>query len=86
MELIGYIASFFSAISLLPQIRKTLITKNVKGLSLGMILTYLTAGIFWFWYGLLKASSPIILTQILFGSSTIFLLILRMKYRNYGNN
>lgn len=81
MELVGYIASFFSAISLLPQIRKTLITKNVKGLSLGMILINLIAVIFWFWYGLLKLSSPMVLTQILFGASTVFLLILRLKYK-----
>ncbi|MEK7580420.1 MAG: SemiSWEET family transporter [Patescibacteria group bacterium] len=81
MELVGYIAGFFSAVSLLPQIRKTLITRNVKGLSLGMILAYLMAVIFWSWYGILKSSPPIILTQILFGASTIFLLILRLKYK-----
>lgn len=79
-EIIGYIAAFLTTISFLPQVIKTLKTKDTTGISLLMYFIF-TSGVFlWLIYGILLKNIVItsanLLTLVLAG------MILLLKLRN----
>lgn len=81
VELIGYIAGVLIAITMIPQIRTSLKTKNVEGLSLAMLIMFFTSMLLWAIYGYLIKSYPLLLTN---GFATIVAgvqLYIKLKYR-----
>ncbi len=79
--LIGLVAAICTTIASLPQVIKTIKTKQVKDLSLSMYLI-LTIGVFlWLVYGILIQNFPLILANgitLIFVVTVLFLII---KYR-----
>lgn len=73
---IAYIAAFFSAIGYLPQAIKTIRTKDTKAMSFWMYLCALTGVVFWFIFGLMIKSYPILLKNsiIIILSGTILFI------------
>lgn len=53
---VGTIAATISAVSLVPQVRDTITTKDVTGLSLGTIILILITSILWFTYHFLSGT------------------------------
>jgi len=79
-NIIGFTAAFFISINLLPQIWKSIKTKEVEDLSLSMILIVLAGSILWLAYGVILLSWPIIVSDG-FGTLTSFvLLVIKLVY------
>jgi MtN3 and saliva related transmembrane protein len=81
MEWIGFLAFFTSCISLIPQILRTYKTKSVEDLSFLMLLNFLVCSVSWVVYGMMLNAFSIWLTNIFMSLSSLFLLILKCKYR-----
>lgn len=84
-ELIGILAGIFTTLAALPQIYKAWKTKKVDDVSPKMFFV-LTLGVFlWTIYGVMKADTPIIVTNgisTLLNSTMLFLII---KYKKNNN-
>jgi MtN3 and saliva related transmembrane protein len=77
---IGLIAGTCTTISLLPQVIKTIRTKETKDISLSMYII-LSIGLFlWIFYGALINALPIILANTFSLILAVIILILKMKY------
>lgn len=64
-ELTGYLAAALTSLSFIPQVLKTLQTRDTRAISLGMYLMF-TAGVaLWLIYGVLIQAWPIILANAL---------------------
>jgi len=81
IELLGLFAAACTSFGWLPQMRKTIQTKNVDGLSLPMYLVICTGTILWLIYGLLVNSTAVILANVVAISFTLFMVIAIFKYR-----
>lgn len=78
--LIGLVAGVLTAISMLPQLIKTLKEKKSADISPWMLVVLIAGVILWFFYGIIKKDWPIILTN---GISIIlngWMLALRKMY------
>ncbi|WP_437678718.1 SemiSWEET transporter [Sorangium sp. So ce131] len=76
---IGLIAATLTTISFLPQVLRTLRTRDTRSISVGMYAT-LVAGVgLWLVYGLLTRDMPIIIANAItfLFSGTVFVLKLR---------
>ena len=61
----GYFATFFSAVSFLPQAIKTIKTRDVSGLSLLTYVCLFLASLSWFTYGVVLNDIPLMATYYL---------------------
>jgi MtN3 and saliva related transmembrane protein len=81
ITVIGFIAASCTTISFLPQVIKTLKTKQTKDISMLMYLILLTGLTLWLIYGLIIKDDPIIfangITLILAG----IVFVLKIKYK-----
>ncbi|MCL7762410.1 SemiSWEET transporter [Polaribacter sp. Z014] len=80
-EIIGLVAAVFTTTSFLPQVFKTYKTKDTSGLSLSMYIIFFTGVILWLIYGIYINSLSIILANIITASLTLYLLLMKIKYK-----
>ena len=80
-EFIGIIAAILTTSSFVPQVYRSLKTKNVSGISLTMYLVLFTGMLFWLYYGILIQSLSIILANIISGLLVFVLILLRLIYK-----
>ncbi|MDC3404649.1 SemiSWEET family transporter [Acidimicrobiia bacterium] len=78
-SILGYIPTFFSATSFLPQAVKTVRTKDVQSLSLITYIFLLSASVSWFSYGVYLGDIPLMATNTL--TSTFQIIILFMMFK-----
>ncbi len=64
-EIIGYLSGMCTTLAFLPQAIKSIVTKNVSGLSLYMYIIYCIGLIFWILYGVYLHSFQIVLFNII---------------------
>ena len=62
-EYLGYFAGILTVSSFLPQVVRTLRTRKVGDLSLGMFALFATASSLWIVYGIITSDWPVILTN-----------------------
>jgi MtN3 and saliva related transmembrane protein len=79
-EILGLIAAVLTTSGFVPQVYKTLKTKNVIGISLTMYLVLLVGMIFWLIYGFLIDSFSIKLANIVSGSLVLILIFAKIFY------
>jgi MtN3 and saliva related transmembrane protein len=81
-QLLGWIATFLFTIMLIPQIFKTIKSRNVKGVSLLLFVTYLVANIIALIYAYLISQEPLII-KYYFGIITaeIYIIIFIWFYK-----
>ena len=82
VDIIGYIAGFFTVINLIPQLIKIIKNKNSKNIS---ILTYtiLSLGlILWAIYGYIKSDIELIITNCISLCITISIIISIIYYKD----
>ncbi|WP_437591469.1 SemiSWEET transporter [Sorangium sp. So ce1000] len=76
---LGFVAATLTTISFLPQVLRTLRTRDTRSISVGMYAAFVTGVGLWLVYGLLMKDVPVIvanaITFVL--SGTVFLLKLR---------
>ncbi|SFH82373.1 SemiSWEET transporter [Halpernia frigidisoli] len=80
-NILGLVAGAITSVAMLPQLIKVLKEKDVKDLSLVMILTLISGLSLWVWYGFLKDELPIILSNAFAVLVNICLLISYIIYR-----
>ncbi|MCL4155624.1 UNVERIFIED_CONTAM: hypothetical protein GTU68_028938 [Idotea baltica] len=79
VEYLGYIAAILTTGSFLPQLIKTVKTKDTSGISLTMYF-FLVLGItLWFIYGICLDSMPIILANLFTGIMATIILYYKIK-------
>jgi len=79
--LIGLLACFLTTGAFLPQIIKTIKTKETKDISLSMYIIYIIGVLVWFVYGFMIGESAILVGNtfsFLFG---MIMLIMKLKYK-----
>lgn len=80
IELIGFVAGSLVAISLLPQVVKSWITKSTKDIALSWTLINLGGQILWIVYGYFIASVPLVIMSGITLVMTISLIILKLRF------
>ncbi len=84
-DIIGAFAGLLTAVSMLPQVIKTLKEKKAEDVSLLMLIVLMSGLILWIWYGLSKNDYPIIITNSVSLTINIIMIYLRYKYRDKGS-
>lgn len=80
--ILGYMATFFSATSFLPQAIKTVRTRDVQSLSLITYIFLFAASLSWFGYGIYLQDIPLIATNTLTSSFQVVILFMILKERD----
>jgi MtN3 and saliva related transmembrane protein len=77
----GLIAGSLTTFSYLPQLLKALKTKSTRDLSVYWLAALTLGLVFWIAYGYFISSFPVIFFNVILIIITIWLLILKFKYR-----
>lgn len=80
IKIVGLIAGILTACSLLPQLFKTIKTKEAEDVAPFMFWMLVTGTGLWTYYGVLRDDLPIIVTNAFSLSLNIFMLVLRKRY------
>ena len=80
--IIGIIAGVLTAVSMLPQVFKTIKTKKAEHVSPLMLIVLICGVSLWIVYGILKNDLPIIFTNGFSVLVNLFMLFLRWRYRD----
>ena len=80
IELIGYIATCFGAISLLPEVLKALKTHHLRDLAWGMLALMTVSSTLWGIYGYSKMVIPLVISASMNLMFEIFLIALKIHY------
>ena len=64
IKLVGYLATFFTIISLAPQAYKLYLTDHTFGLSIYTFILIFLYSFFWLIYGIYSYDKPLILAQV----------------------
>ncbi len=78
IEHLGYIAATLTTVSFLPQVIKTVKTRDTSGISLYMYVFFILGLILWFIYGLKIKSMPIILANLFTGLMAMIILFYKL--------
>jgi MtN3 and saliva related transmembrane protein len=81
VEDIGYLGSFLTAITFIPQVYKSWQTKSVGDLSSWMIFIVLSSTIVWLVYAFAIQSGPVIVANTVVLLLTLVLLYLKLRFR-----
>lgn len=81
VEDIGYLGSFLTAITFIPQVYKSWQTKSVGDLSSWMIFIVLSSTIVWLVYAFAIQSGPVIVANAVVLLLTLVLLYLKIRFR-----
>lgn len=79
MELIGFLAAICTTISFLPQVIRTIRTRNTSGISLGMYSVFVVGVSLWLVYGIMINDLPMIIANAI--TLILAALILLLKIR-----
>jgi MtN3 and saliva related transmembrane protein len=77
---IGIAAGVLTAVSMMPQVIKTIREKKAADISPFMLLLLMTGLALWVWYGCVRKDWPLILTNAFSFLLNSAMLILRLKY------
>lgn len=80
-EVLGLLAAILTTASFLPQVYKTWKTKSTEGLSLVMYSVFFIGIVLWLIYGIHLKSTPMILANSITAVSSLFLVIMKLKYK-----
>jgi MtN3 and saliva related transmembrane protein len=80
IDLVGYIAAFFTTFSFIPQALKTFRTRDVSGISLGMYGAFTVGVALWLVYGILLMAWPIVIANLITLSLALSILLMKLRY------
>lgn len=83
--IVGILAGILTAISMLPQLIKTLKKKKSEEISVLMLVILNTGIATWIYYGILRKDDPIIFTNAFSFLVNFTLLIFHFKYKKSGH-
>lgn len=80
--IVGFIAGILTAISMLPQLIKTVKEKKAENISMVMLLILMGGVSLWIVYGFLIKDWPIMITNIISFALNVCMFFLRIKYKD----
>ncbi len=81
IELVGYLGSFLTSITFIPQVYKSWQSKSVGDLSIWMILIVVTSTLVWLVYGFAIKSGPVIVANLVVLALTMVLLYFKLTFK-----
>lgn len=81
IRIAGMIAGILTTIAFVPQAIKIYRTKHTKDISLGMFIIFSVGVAMWAFYGIMLREYPIIIANITVLFLTIYILIMKLKYK-----
>ncbi|HOA06713.1 MAG TPA: SemiSWEET transporter [Spirochaetota bacterium] len=79
--IIGYAAAVLSTVSFVPQVIKTLKTKDTSGISLLMYSVF-TAGVaLWLIFGIMTANKPVTIANVIVLILASMVLAMKIRYK-----
>lgn len=81
IELIGYLGSFLTSITFIPQVYKSWQSKSVGDLSTWMILIVITSTIVWLVYGFAIHSGPVIAANMVVFILSLVLFYFKLRFK-----
>ena len=84
-NIIGYVGAFFIGIIFIPQIIHIYQTKEVNAISYITQFISIISSILMCIYGFLISSIPIIISNILVGSSSLIVCLMKYSYKKVNN-
>ncbi len=81
VSIIGYLVSFGTTVSFLPQAIKTIRTKNTSGISLSMYAIFTLGTLFWLIYGLMSGSMPVTVANAITFIFASIILVYKIIYK-----
>lgn len=81
IEWVGYLGSFLTSITFIPQVYKSWQTKSVGDLSVWMILIIISSAVVWLVYGVSIMSGPVIVANSMVFVMTLTLLIFKFSFK-----
>jgi MtN3 and saliva related transmembrane protein len=79
-DVVGFIAGFFTSLSLLPQVLRVRKLKSAREISLPFTFGYVAGGALWLAYGIVLSLPPVIFWNCVSLVLTIALVCLKVKY------
>ncbi len=79
VEIIGFIAGIFVAVSLLPQVIKSWRTRSTKDIALSWSVINLSGQILWIVYGVYIGSLSLVIMSSIALVMNIFMVVLKLK-------
>lgn len=80
-SIVGLCAGFLTTFAFLPQIIKTIRTKDTKSISLSMYIVYLIGVLVWFVYGAMLGETAIIVTNSFSFTLSVIMLVMKLIYK-----
>jgi MtN3 and saliva related transmembrane protein len=80
IEILGYVAGIFVAVSFMPQVVKSWKTKSTKDIAISLTILNLTGQVLWTLYGIGINSIALIVMSSITLLMTASLLVLKLKY------
>lgn len=80
MEWVGYVAAVLTTLAFVPQAVKTIRSRDTRGISLGMYAIFTTGVGFWFAYGVVLGSWPMIVANVVTFALAATILALKLRY------
>jgi len=80
-NIIGFVAGFFIAVSMIPQVIKSYKTKSVEDISFLMLIIIALGAFLWTVYGMLIKSLPIMMMDGFAFFINLLLIFIKIKYR-----
>ncbi|MBC7422975.1 MAG: SemiSWEET transporter [Ferruginibacter sp.] len=80
--IIGFVAGILTAISMLPQLIKTLKEKKAEEVSPVMLVVLISGVLLWIVYGAIKKDFPILITNSISFLLNLWMFFLRKKYKD----
>jgi MtN3 and saliva related transmembrane protein len=81
IDFVGYVGSFLTAITFVPQVYKSWQSKSVGDLSVWMVLIVIISTIVWLVYGIAIHSGPVIVANIIVLILSLVLLAFKFKFK-----
>lgn len=78
--LIGYVAGILTTLSFVPQVIRAWKLKEMRDLSLAMLLLFALGVLLWTFYGVWTGSMPIIAANVITFILILILLWMKIKY------
>lgn len=79
---LGIVAGGLTTIMLIPQLRKTLKTKEVEDISMGTFVTASIGLVLWLIYGIFKQDIALMITNSAGLLLNIVMIFLKIRYKN----
>ena len=81
-DIIGFVATFLTIITGIPQLIKIIKSKKSNDVSLSMFVILAVAQILWVIYGVYRSDVQIIITNVIAGFITLFIIYITIYYNN----